>query len=42
LTLPLDQWTVLTNAMFDASGAATFTDTSATNLPQRFYLIGSP
>jgi glucuronoarabinoxylan endo-1,4-beta-xylanase len=42
LTLPLDQWTVLTNAMFDASGTATFTDIPATNLPQRFYQIGSP
>jgi glucuronoarabinoxylan endo-1,4-beta-xylanase len=42
LTLPLDQWTVLTNAMFDTSGAATFTDNSATNPPQRFYQIGSP
>jgi hypothetical protein len=42
LTLPLNQWTVLTNAMFDLSGAATFTDTSVSNLPQRFYQIGSP
>jgi hypothetical protein len=42
LTLPLNQWTVLTNAVFDSSGAATFTDTTATNVLQRFYQIGSP
>ena len=42
LALPLNQWTVLTNAMFDSSGSATFTDTSATNLSQRFYQIRSP
>jgi len=42
LMLPLNQWTVLTNAMFDLTGTATFTDTTATNLSQRFYQIGSP
>jgi glucuronoarabinoxylan endo-1,4-beta-xylanase len=42
LMLPLNQWTMLTNAMFDLSGTATFTDTTATNQPQRFYQIGSP
>jgi uncharacterized protein YqfB (UPF0267 family) len=42
LTLPVNQWTIVTNGTFGASGAATFTDSSATNLPQRFYLIVSP
>ena len=42
LTLPVSQWTILTNEMFGATGAATFTDGSATNLPQRFYQIVSP
>ncbi|MGO9584824.1 MAG: YDG domain-containing protein [Limisphaerales bacterium] len=42
LTLPVSQWTILTNDMFGATGAATFTDGSATNLPQRFYQIVSP
>ena len=39
-SLPVDQWTVLTNGTFGA-GAATVTDYS-TNLPVRFYLIVSP
>jgi hypothetical protein len=39
-SLPVDQWTVLTNGTFGA-GAATVTDHS-TNLPVRFYLIVSP
>jgi hypothetical protein len=42
LALPSNQWTVLTNALFGSDGTATFTDTSATNLPQRFYQIVSP
>lgn len=36
-------WTpVVTNGVFDAAGAASFTDTSATNYPRRFYLISVP
>jgi hypothetical protein len=40
LTLPLDQWTVLTNGTIGA-GTVTITDNS-TNLAMRFYLIVSP
>jgi hypothetical protein len=40
LTLPLNQWTVLTNGTFGA-GTVTITDNS-TNLPIRFYRIVSP
>jgi len=40
LTLPVNQWTVLTNGIFGA-GTVTITDSSATNL-QRFYQIVSP
>jgi len=40
LTLPFNQWTVLTNGTFGA-GKVTVTDNS-TNLPNRFYLIVSP
>ena len=40
LTLPFNQWTVLTNGTFGA-GTVTVTDNS-TNLPNRFYLIVSP
>jgi hypothetical protein len=40
LTLPVSQWTVLTNGIFGA-GTVTITDSSATNL-QRFYQIVSP
>ncbi len=39
-SLPVNQWTVLTNGTFGA-GTATVTDDS-TNLPMRFYLIVSP
>jgi hypothetical protein len=42
LGLPLSQWTVLTNLIFGPSGTATFIDSSTTNLPLRFYQIGSP
>jgi hypothetical protein len=42
LALPVNQWTILTNGTFGVSGTATFTDSSATNLPQRFYIIVSP
>jgi hypothetical protein len=38
----VDNWTVLTNGTFGVSGTATYTDSSATNLQQRFYLIVSP
>jgi len=41
LTLPLNQWTVLAGGTF-GSGTMTFTDSSAINLPHRFYLIVSP
>jgi hypothetical protein len=40
LTLPLNQWTVLTNGTFGAD-TVTVTDDS-TNLPIRFYRIVSP
>jgi hypothetical protein len=40
LTLPLNQWTVLTNGTF-GTGTVTITDNS-TNLPVRFYQIVSP
>ena len=40
LSLPLNQWTVLTNGTFGA-GAVNIVD-NATNLPTRFYLIASP
>jgi len=42
LTLPVNQWIILTNGTFGVSGTATFTDSSTANLPQRFYLIVSP
>jgi O-glycosyl hydrolase len=42
LALPVNQWTIVTNGTFGAAGTATFTDSSATNLPQRFYIIVSP
>jgi len=40
LSLPLNQWTVLTNGTFEA-GTVTITD-GTTNLPTRFYRIVSP
>ena len=40
LTVPLAQWSILTNGIFGA-GVTTVTDNS-TNLPARFYLIVSP
>jgi glucuronoarabinoxylan endo-1,4-beta-xylanase len=40
LTLPLNQWTVITNGIFD-TGPATILDSSP-GLPQRFYQIVSP
>jgi hypothetical protein len=40
LTLPVSQWTVVTNGTFGA-GTVTITDNS-TNLPVRFYRIVSP
>jgi O-glycosyl hydrolase len=42
LTVPLSQWTVLASGRFGPTGAATFTDGSAANLPLRFYEIVSP
>jgi hypothetical protein len=42
LTLPVNQWIIVTNGTFGLSGTATFTDSSATNLAQRFYRIVSP
>jgi len=42
LTLPVNQWTIVTNGTFGATGAATITDGSASNLIQRFYQIVSP
>ncbi|HWH71677.1 MAG TPA: immunoglobulin-like domain-containing protein, partial [Candidatus Sulfotelmatobacter sp.] len=41
LAQPLSGWTVLTNGVFSA-GAETFTDTSVTNCPTRFYRLVSP
>ena len=41
LTLPIANWTVLTNGTFGA-GSVTFTDTTATNYPQQYYLITAP
>jgi len=42
LALPVNQWIMMTNGTFGLSGTATFTDSSVTNLPQRFYRIVSP
>ena len=42
LTLPVSQWTIVTNGTFGPTGVVTFTDGSATNLAQRFYQIVSP
>ena len=41
LTIPIANWTVLTNGTFGA-GSVTFTDTTATNYPQQYYLITAP
>ncbi|MGA2281958.1 MAG: YDG domain-containing protein [Verrucomicrobiota bacterium] len=41
LTLPVGQWTLVTSGTF-GSGPVTITDSSATNLAQRFYRIVSP
>jgi hypothetical protein len=41
LSVPLSNWAALTNGTF-ATNAATFLDSSATNLPRRFYIITMP
>jgi autotransporter-associated beta strand protein len=41
LVTPLAGWTVLTNGIFGV-GSVTFVDSTATNHPQRFYLITAP
>jgi len=42
LTLPVGQWTIVTNGTFGPTGVVIFTDGSATSLVQRFYQIVSP
>lgn len=41
LMLPITDWTVLTNGAFD-SESLTYTDASATNFQQRFYVLSMP
>lgn len=42
VTLPTSQWTILGTATQISPGAYQFTDSQATNFPQRFYQVRSP
>jgi hypothetical protein len=41
LAIPIQNWTVLTNATFGSSPTV-FSDAEATSLPSRFYRVVSP
>ena len=41
LALPLNNWTAVTSGSF-SGGVFDFTDTQATNFPQRFYRVVTP
>jgi hypothetical protein len=42
LTVPLSNWTVLTNITEISPGRFQFADAQTTNSPQRFYRVRSP